>query len=164
MHIMLTVLAALCALLSTAFAYIAYTHANRALTALDLANRAAGKLNAMSGRVIALEGALETLSAQHRKLSGKFHAAKNSETPPSVDVGLAPAELRKPALDRTGNLFREVPFCPNWQQGQISGPLSDAARCECDYCNEQRARRAMTKAELLPAARAATLATSRTRE
>lgn len=153
MHIMFTAVAALCALLSTAFAYVAYTHANRALTALDLTNRAAGKLNAMSGRVIAVEGALETLSAQHRKLSGKFHAAKNSETPPSVDVGTAPAGLRQPA-----------PFCKNWQDGQIYGPHSEEARCTCDYCCEMRDRREQSKAQLLPAARAATLGASRTRE
>jgi hypothetical protein len=148
-----TVLSAFFALLSTALAYIAYAHAQRANDAQGACARAAGKLNAMTGRVIALEGALESLTAQHRRLSGKFHAAQHSETPPSADVGLAPAELRTPAT-----------YCENFQRGQLEGPMSVAASCECDYCTEMRNRRRATKAELLPAARAATLATSRTRE
>jgi len=148
-----TAIGAFFALLSTGFAYIAYAHAQRANDAQVACARAAGKLNAMTGRVIALEGALESLTAQHRRLSGKFHAAQHSETPPSADVGLAPAELRTPAT-----------YCENFQRGQLEGPMSVAASCECDYCTEMRNRRRATKAELLPAARAATLATSRTRE
>jgi len=119
------------------------------------------KFNAMAGRVVALEGQIESLAAQHRKLSGKFHAEKserNAETPPSADVGLAPAELRMPAS------FTAWPICDNYDRGRREGPDSDAANCECGYCSEMRGRRAATKAALLPAARAATLATSRTRE
>lgn len=160
MPTLILALASLCALLCTAFAYVAYAHAAlaarghaRAAMAEQACARAAGKLNAMSGRVIALEGALESLATQHRRLSGKFHATKNSETPPSADVGLAPAELRTPAT-----------YCENFQRGQLEGPMSVAASCECDYCTEMRERRRATKAELLPAARKATLGASRTRE
>lgn len=153
MHILSTALAGLFALLSTAFVLIAYQQAQRANEAQIACARAASKLNAMAGRVIALEGALETLQAQHRKLSGKFYAAKNSETPASPDVGPAPAGLRQPAA-----------YCANWQDGQREGPLSEAARCVCDYCCEMRDRRSQTKLDLLPAARTATLGTPRTRE
>lgn len=150
MHILLTALCAFFTLLSTMLVWACYRHAERANDAQLACGRAAGKLNAMAGRVIALEGALETLGAQHRKLSGKFHAAKDSETPRPADVGSAPAGLRTPA-----------PYCDNFQMAQLQGPQSDAASCECGYCVEMRARRSAIKAELLPAARAATLAESR---
>jgi len=155
MNSLSTALSAFFALLSTLVCWLAYVHAQRANDAHIACARAAGKLNAMTGRVIALEGALESLTAQHRRLSGKFHAAQaeHSETPPSADVGPEPAGLRKPA-----------PYCENFQRGQLEGPMSEAASCECDYCTEMRNRRRAMKAELLPAARAATLATPRTRE
>lgn len=153
MNTLSTALSLFGVLLSTAFAFVAWANAQRANDAQAACARAAGKLNAMAGRVIALEGALESLTAQHRKLSGKFHA-KNSETPAPPDVGLAPAELRTPA----------PPFCANWHDGQRDGPMSEAASCECDYCSEMRFRRNQMKLDLLAAARDATLGRSRSRE
>lgn len=117
------------------------------------AERNAGKFNSMCGRVIAAEGALESLTTQHRKLAGKFYATQNSDTPPPADVGRAPAAVRSPA-----------PYCDNWHAGQLAGPMSVAANCDCDYCSEMRRRRSAMKAELLPAAREATLASPRKRE
>lgn len=158
MNIFSTVFVALMAILSTAMAL----YAQRAQM---LCHQQAQRFLAMRGRLIALEGAHESLLLQHQKLAGKFHAAQreNSETSENVpsreppSVGPAPAGLRSPA-----SAFREnVPYCANWQAGQVGGPLSEAARCECDYCNEMRARRAVAKSELMPAARAATLAESR---
>jgi hypothetical protein len=156
-HTLSTALSAFFALLSTALAYIAFSQAQRANDAQIASARAAGKLNAMAGRVIALEGALESLQAQHRKLSGKFHAAQHSETPPSADVGLAPAELRKPATPEPAGLQ----YCDNWEASLVYGPKSPEAKCDCAYCNWRRAERARTRAELMPAARTATLGVSK---
>jgi hypothetical protein len=143
-----TIFIALMAIFATAMALFAHR------AAMQVAQQAT-KFGAMRGRLIAVEGAIDSLRLQQQKLSGRFYAAQReqSETPASPDVGLAPAELRTPA-----------PFCQNFQLGQIGGPQCDAARCECDYCKEMRGRRAATKAQLLPAARAATLAPSRSRE
>lgn len=141
-------------LLSTACAFAAFTYMQRANDAQVACGRAVGKLNAMSGRVIALEGAVESLQRQHRKLSGAFYQSRNSDTPASPDVGLAPAEVRSPALR----------YCENWQLAMMGGPHCDAARCDCEYCNWKRAERNRVKADLLPAARAATLGASRAKE
>lgn len=157
MHTLLTALSAFFALLSTFMVWACYRHVGAANEAEVACARAAGKLNAMAGRLIALEGAHEQLRLQHQKLHGKFHAAqreKDSDTPAAQsDVGPAAAGVRTPP-----------PYCQNFQLAQLGGPLCDAAGCECGYCVEMRARRSATKAELLPAARAATLATSRSRE
>ena len=70
-----------CALVATSAALVAFVSFTRALRcadeaaeALRAAERAAAKLNAMAGRVVALEGAHESLLKQHRKLSGRFYA------------------------------------------------------------------------------------------
>jgi hypothetical protein len=152
-HTLLTAISGFLALLSTALAWWCYQQAQRANDAQIGCARIGGKLNSMAGRVIALEGALETLQSQHRRLSGQFHAAKNSDTSVAPSGKVEPADVRKPA-----------PVCENYQLAQLGGPLCAAASCDCDYCVEMRGRRALTKAELLPSARAATLAVSRTRE
>ena len=127
----------------------------RARAELVRAQRWSSRYTGINSRVTMLETSHESLLAMHRKLSGKFHAARaqDSETPAPPDVGPAAAGLRTPPS-----------FCQNFQLAQVGGPLCDAARCECDYCTEMRFRRDQMKLELLPAARAATLASPRKRE
>jgi len=119
MNTLLTALGGFFCLLSTALTYAAFTYMQRANDAQLACARAAGKLNALSGRVIALEGAIETLTSQHRKLSGRFYAAQGSETPASPDVGSAPAGLRKPAsvetAEQTRARLREMLPATPWQ-------------------------------------------------
>lgn len=102
--------------------------------------REVGKLNAMSGRVIAAEGAIDNLALQLRKLRGYVY----SPSPSSSSSSSSEPESA-------------IAGCDNWELAKVDGPSSRAAQCDCAYCNYQRANRARARAELLPAARAATL-------
>lgn len=95
------------------------------------------KLAAMQGRVIALEQALESLAAQHRKLTGKFYAEKRErdEEPPP------PRELSPSATD-------DAFACDNYRLAQQAGPGSEAASCECDYCVAKRIERDALRRQL----------------
>lgn len=94
--------------------------------------REAAKLNQMQGRVIALEGAIEQLSAQQRKLSGKFYQERQK-----------PIQIPETAIV-------EPAFCANFAQAQIEGPTSTPARCECAYCTMRRAQRDELRKQLVP--------------
>jgi hypothetical protein len=139
-HMILTI----CSLIAAGIAVFGMVGARDALDKtidqLRAAERHAGKFNAMAGRVVALEGAHESLLAQHRKLSGKFHAqaALNARH----DEEAVEEVSERPTLSS--------PFCANYGQAQLEGPRSPAARCECGYCSEMRYRRDATKSALLP--------------
>lgn len=114
--------------------------------AADDCRRHAGKLATMRGRVIALEGALEGLAAQHRKLAGKFHGTQGARRAEELD-----AELHVSTLEQR----QTWPECENWHIAQIEGPRSNAALCECGYCAWRREQRARLKDELMPKSQAA---------
>lgn len=140
-----------CALVATSAALVAFVSFTRALRcadeaaeALRAAERAAAKLNAMAGRVVALEGAHESLLKQHRKLSGRFYAIT---APPDLN-DLHDAQEVRGIPDSRPPLAS--PFCANYGQAQLEGPLSPAAACACGYCTEMRARREAFRSESLP--------------
>lgn len=139
MHIVLTICSGLI-LIAAGWLYsrtqlesdAAHTHARNAeATAL--------KLRAERDRVTVLEREVDALRRELRKLSGRFYAAlreAESEAPP------APAETPTP------DGF--APFCENYGSAQLLGPTSQAAKCECAYCTEMRARRQLARRELVP--------------
>lgn len=106
--------------------------------ALTKGLREAGKLNAMAGRLIALEGAVESLAAQHRRLAGKFHAdkAERAETALTDPMALGTHPQAIAAA------------CENYLTAQREGPRSEAASCECDYCVSRRADRDALRRQL----------------
>lgn len=118
-------------------AYMAYTFVQRCET---VANR----LRASTGRITGLEGSVDSLTQQLQKLRGTFYAFKAAAEPPDF----ADFDDHK----RPNPVVPEVrsPFCANYGQAQIEGPLSPAARCECGYCEEMRQRRSELRARHVP--------------
>lgn len=140
MHWLFTGLGLLFALLSTWGALVAHWRAQEC-------HGHAQRLATMRSRVTALEGSAESLLAQHRKLSGRFYAMLadiEDPEPPNPSV---------PSREVLNDLARTPPtfvVCPNWPLACDQGPGSEAARCDCAYCNWQRAERARTRARLVP--------------
>lgn len=136
MHWLFTALGLLFALLSTWGAIVSHWRAQEC-------HGHAQRLALMRSRVTALEGSAESLLAQHRKLAGRFYAMladlEDPEPPEGIDV---PALVPHP---QTG-----LAVCENWAMACDQGPKSAAARCDCAYCNWQRAERARTRARLVP--------------
>ena len=86
------------ALIFALLAIASAVQANRERVAAEFAS---DRVRESQGRLIALEGSLESLHAAHRKLSGQFHASKRwdadprpDNAPPSIDRD----ELRKQYL------------------------------------------------------------------
>lgn len=98
----------------------------------------ASKLRAMIGRLVALEGAHESLGAQHRKLSGRFYAyiAEDHQAEPEPQGATYATDPLA-----THNLIANSRTCENYAVAQREGPLSPAASCECDYCVGRRRER-----------------------
>lgn len=96
------------------------------------------RLAIQRGQVAGLEAALMGLDAKFQKLAGRVYAdeywrGKNDRQPelmPSAAAGLDSVE------------------CGNWAIAQREGPLSEAAKCECAYCEAKRADRAARRAKL----------------
>jgi hypothetical protein len=127
--VLLTVLSTIAALFSGAVAF-------RVQGWCQITSREASKLNGMQARVIALEGAIEQLNAQHRKLSGKFFQSLQSRSQTSQE-------------SQTTEIV-EPPFCANFGQAQLEGPRSKPAACECEYCVFRREQRDAMRKQLLP--------------
>jgi len=149
-HTLLTVIAGLAALLSTWLFFRASALVREAYGAIHAHERAANKLNAMAGRVVSLEGAVESLAAQHRKLSGKFYALASEyrEEHEADDeqerLGYGDGNVDQRSFALTASI------CDNWSVAQITGPNSDAASCECSYCVGRRAERRALRSALVP--------------
>lgn len=115
------------------------------------AQRTALKLTEDRTRLTAAEREIETLRRELRKLSGKFYAAMREAEEEAAELE-DQREAAPPyvigARDATGGLF--APVCENYQQAQVEGPQSAAARCECRYCLEMRQRRAAVRSALVP--------------
>jgi hypothetical protein len=133
MHIVYMVVNGLLTAAVVFYAVRAAWSADEAEEAHKRTSREAGKLNAMAGRVIALESALESLAAQHRKLSGRFHAEKYQR--------------------ETAEVFEDPPsaqpiMCDNWRMAQVEGPQSEFAKCACEYCQQRRYARDQLRLDL----------------
>lgn len=115
-----------------------------ALLALDAresairAGQSEHRLSIMRGQVKGLEVGLTALDESHKKLAGRVYAdqywrGKRDEQPeltPSAFAGVDSVE------------------CGNWAIAQREGPLSEAAKCECSYCEAKRADRARRRASM----------------
>lgn len=119
--------------LSTVVMLIACVAAVSSRNAMDHAQREGKRLGALRARVLSMEAQIEALTHQHKKLSGRFYASL-VEREPEIEATPAPA----------GDV------CQNWVDAKRSGPRSEPASCECDYCTAQRMQRARARAELVP--------------
>lgn len=121
-----------------------------ARTLVDRAMSWSKRYTGLLSRISQLEQGLENLIGQHRRLSGKFYqmqdrvSERDTEPEPSHEYDAV-----------------QVVTCENFLAAQIEGPMSKAARCDCAYCNWQRAERARTRATLLPKTAAAQGETAR---
>jgi hypothetical protein len=61
----------------------------RCLDAGDRAERASRRLERLNGQVLALESTVGALSTSHRKLQGRFHAAKAKHVADADEFSLA---------------------------------------------------------------------------
>lgn len=138
--------------LSTGAALIAVLCALAAQRTLSRMDRELKRTASLRARVLALEGCAETITAQHRKLAGKYYQEM-------ADVQARLDELPddgEPMFGRddgtVGPRAAEWPsvVCANWAEAQIEGPLSTFAQCECGYCSAMRAERERVKRELVP--------------
>lgn len=136
------------------FAYGAWQHRLGAADYERDCARNASKLNALAGQVISTEGALNRLVDRFRKLEGRFYAL------------IGELDIQNQPQDRAGapGVGPNTPApeaCENWERARREGPDSMAAKCPCVYCDQMREQRAHARRELMPRARAATLAEAR---
>lgn len=129
MHSLLTGIQFLLLVVGVYYAYVAARSAEHA-------DREGRRLGTFLARVIALEGGLEQLNKQHRKLAGAFHATRYQDE----------LALTNNAPDNK----QLLPACENWVTAQRDGPRSTAARCECAYCTERRAERDAFRTRVVP--------------
>jgi len=120
---------------------------------LDEVRKIQHRLGTMRSAVTGNTAELEGLKAQVQKLRGQFFAFKQA-----FEDG--PSELFREADERSRAdlhlLHKPLPgVCENYQRAQVDGPRSDAAKCECAYCEEMRLRRALARGELIPKTAAA---------
>lgn len=127
--------------LYTALAVVVVLAALRANASRVACDKSARRMEAMRGRLISLEAAVDSIDRAHRKLSGRFYAERQSreeERPTIADV------------DGKEVWADDDPHCENYRLAQIEGPLSAAASCECDYCVRHREERRALKARFVP--------------
>lgn len=140
MHIVLTAFAGFFLIGSIIAWWRAVHFSDRAADTAEEVQEACIALRTEAVRITATERELEALRRELRKLSGKFYASQreqpDDDPPPVSERDTAPPVV--------------APFCANYGQAQIEGPNSKAARCECDYCAEMRARRDLSRAQLVP--------------
>jgi len=91
-------------------------------------------------RLTVMEREVEALRRELRKLGGKVHAHIASE---QVDF----------VHDERAHVQARAALCENYALAQVDGPLSAAARCDCQYCSDMRAHRAAARKADLPRAR-----------
>lgn len=128
----------LCTVLSLCASIFATFMAIKARESADRAAHSEHRLAIMRGQVGGLEAALMGLDAKFQKLAGRVYAdeywrgkkAEQPELQPSAFAGIDSTE------------------CGNWAIAQREGPTSEAAKCECSYCEAKRADRARRRASL----------------
>lgn len=109
-----------------------------ALLALDAresairAGQSEHRLSIMRGQVKGLEVGLTALDESHKKLAGRVYAD----------------QYWRGQRDEQPELQPSTAVCENWARSQTEGPMSAAARCECDYCEGKRADRAKRRASM----------------
>lgn len=127
----LSLFTAFCTACACWFAYVSAINAEAAHdSALDVRKRT-GKLDAAVEDIAAL-------SKRLGKLAGRFYRELRDDpvepTPEPANIAGAP--------------------CENWASAQREGPQSEAASCECTFCQASRAARARVKAALTPKSQA----------
>ena len=138
-----TVLSFLGALISAAIAWRMQGTCQMTFAAEKRVEREVAKLQATTARVSSLEAENSSLLMQLQKLRGQFFAFKSAVE----DQDLPTIQ----EVERQYEAERAVPgFCGLYGQAQIEGPMSPAARCDCGYCVEMRARRERSRIELVP--------------
>lgn len=136
------------AILGAFFAFVAWRHSEAARNHHLLVDRALAKLLQLRGQIAGHDSALTSQLAQLQKLRGQFYALKAALEDPSPPP--------PPPPDSQQRLFADTPpLCENWNLAQREGPLSPAARCDCNYCAEMRHRRDLARKELIPKTAAA---------
>lgn len=143
--------------LSFWFATIVRSWAQEARQSWRDAEALSVKLRAERDRITVAERELDALRRELRKLSGKFYASQR-ERDDWIDADESHRSLVDQAIDA---ISAQVPVCQNWLLAKQEGPSSDAAKCECLYCNAQRADRARTRAALVPKGAQATASTAK---
>jgi len=138
MNTLLTALSTVGVILTCVAAFVAVRAADRASTP-------ARRLGVLRGRVLEIDGALEQLANQHRKLQGRFYGVLGARATQFEHEGLDIP--RSPPLDVPPP---KGPACANWAAACLDGPKSEAAKCECGYCASMRVARAALKRQLLP--------------
>lgn len=102
-------------------------------------NLIAMKLRTERDRVTVVEREVDALRRELRKLSGKFYAEQRMRGD-AGDVIEGEEHVHAPV----------APFCENYGKAQAEGPFSQAAKCECGYCKEMRARKAAFRDSAVP--------------
>lgn len=141
--------------LSTALFWGSLLALTRTQRAQERVEDTARQLRTALGRVTALEGLHEALLAQHKKLNGRFYAHLQEHEQAVDQAEPAVNTPDGPAPPWTLTPDGPAPLCQNYHQAQIDGPRSAAAKCECGYCVEMRARREAVKRALVPKSNAA---------
>jgi len=136
------------AILGAFFAFVAWRHADAARAHQLQVDRALAKILQLRGQIAGHDSALDSQLAQLQKLRGQFYALKAA-----LEESPYPPPPPEPPQNR---LFVDAPpVCENWAVAQREGPLSSAARCDCNYCAEMRHRRDLARQELIPKTAAA---------
>jgi ABC-type nickel/cobalt efflux system permease component RcnA len=113
------------------------------------AERSAEGVRHARAKIIALDAALESLEAQHKKLNGRFYALRQ-------ELDIEGADTENAVMHRAAhNAGPVLPLdslivCEQWQLAQQDGPSSPAAQCQCAYCMRRRAERERARNELVP--------------
>ena len=110
------------------------------------AERSAEGVRHARAKIIALDAALESLEAQHKKLNGRFYALRQELDIEGADTENAVMHrAAQPVLPLDGMIV-----CEQWTLAQQDGPSSPAAQCQCAYCQRRRAERERARNELVP--------------
>lgn len=129
MNILLTCLS-LVALLGC---FLAYTRCQLVNDRVDEAetriNVSVFKLREERARVTTLERETDALRRELRKLGGKFYATQRELGEKDAEEQIADAHVQ----------VISAPVCDNYVKAQQEGPRSQAAACQCAYCNGRRA-------------------------
>lgn len=128
--------------LSTLLAIVCGLCAWIALRASERAEAASLDIRQSKGLIVANTASCDSLLTQLQKLRGSFFAFKAA-----IEDGAYPPP---PAYPLTDARFAPAPLCENYAKAQADGPMSPAARCDCGYCAEMRARRDAARDALIP--------------
>lgn len=139
MHVILTVCAGLILGLCALIHHSVVKWADKALESQRLCERTAMALRAERDRVTVLERETDALRRELRKLAGKFYAAQREVE--------EPADSNPPAITDPLALH---PYCENYGRAQAQGPLSEAARCACGYCEAKRQQKKAFRDQAVP--------------